>query len=50
MFKRKKEYLEDIVGKEFYNFYKKNRRKFLKVIDEYNYFVKVMYGMILEFK
>lgn len=47
---RKKEYLEDFMSREFYNFYRKTRRKPSKVIDQYNYFEKAINGMIEELR
>lgn len=47
---RKEQYIEDIMSREFYEFYKKTRRKPSKVIDEYNYFVKAIGGMIRELR
>lgn len=47
---KKKEYLEDIMGREFYEFYKKSRRKPSKIIDQYNYFEKAINGMIQELR
>lgn len=47
---KKKEYLENIIGRELYDFYRKNRRKPSKVIDEYAYFIKAMHGMLQELR
>lgn len=46
----KKDYLEDIINREFYEFYKKSRRKPSKVIDQYNYFEKAIHGMLNEIR
>jgi len=45
---KKKEYLEDIQTREFYDFYRKIRRKNSKKIDQFNYFVKAINGMLKE--
>lgn len=47
---KKLQYLENIMGREFYDFYKKTRRKPSKTIDQYNYFEKAVNGMIQEFR
>lgn len=47
---KKLEYLDPLMGREFYNFYKKIRRKPSKKIDQYNYFEKAIGGMIEEFR
>lgn len=47
---RKKQYLENLMGREFYDFYRKSRRKPSKVIDQYNYFEKAFGGMIEELR
>ena len=47
---KNKEYLEDINTREFYDFYKKVRRKPSKKIDQYNYFKKAISGMLTELK
>ena len=44
------EYLEDINTREFYDFYRKTRRKPSKKIDQYNYFKKAMSGFLRELK
>lgn len=46
----KEEYLELLMSREFYHFYKKTRRKPSKVIDQYNYFEKAINGMIQELR
>lgn len=46
----KKDYLEDLINREFYEFYKKSRRKPSKVIDQYNYFEKAIHGMLHEIR
>ena len=47
---KKKDYLEDIMSREFYDFYRKNRRKPSKTIDQYNYFEKAINGMVQELR
>ncbi len=47
---RKEQYLEDLINREFYDFYRKSRRKPSKVIDQYNYFEKAIHGMIQELR
>lgn len=47
---RKKQYLENLMSREFYDFYRKSRRKPSKVIDQYNYFEKAFGGMIGELR
>lgn len=47
---KNKEYLEDINTREFYEFYRKVRRKPSKKIDQYNYFKKAISGMLTELK
>lgn len=47
---KKVEYLEDINTREFYEFYKKVRRKPSKKIDQYNYFKKAINGMLMEIR
>lgn len=37
---------EDLICREFYEYYKKNRSKPSKVIDQYNYFVKAVNGVL----
>ena len=46
--KSKLQYCENLMGREFYDFYRKTRRKPSKVIDQYNYFEKAIYGMCFE--
>ena len=38
------------MGREFNEFYKKERRKPSKIIDQYNYFEKAVHGMLSELK
>lgn len=45
---KKQEYLENINTREFYEFYKKHRRKPSKKIDQYNYFKKAINGLLME--
>ena len=45
-----KETAEDMMSREFYEFYKKVRRKQCKKIDQYNYFEKAIGGMLIELK
>ena len=47
-----KEYLElgELVDREFYDFYRKNRRKVAKGINQYNLFEKVADGLLRELK
>lgn len=40
----------EIIDREMYDFYRKNRRKVAKGIDQYNYWVKAMAGMIITIK
>lgn len=47
---KKKEYLEQLMSREFYNFYRKSRRKPSKIIDQYNYFEKAVHGMVEEMR
>lgn len=47
---RKLEYFEELMGREFYEFYKKTRKKPSKNIDQYNYFVKAVRGLCIEMK
>ena len=47
---KNKEYLENINTREFYEFYRKVRRKPSKKIDQYNYFKKAIGGMLEELK
>ena len=44
----KKEYLDNINTRDFYEFYRRERRKPSPKIDQYNYFVKAIHGMIIE--
>ena len=45
-----KTHLENINTREFYEFYKRNRRKQSKKIDQHNYFIKAIHGFLLEVK
>ena len=47
---KKERYLDNLMGREFYEFYKKSRRKPSKTIDQYNYFEKAINGMIQELR
>lgn len=47
---RKEQYLEDLMSREFYQFYRRTRRKPSKVIDQYNYFEKAINGMVEELR
>jgi hypothetical protein len=47
---KKEQYLEQLINREFYEFYKKSRRKPSKVIDQYNYFEKAIGGLIREIR
>ena len=48
---KNKEYLEDINTREFYEFYRKVRRKPSKKIDQYNYYaIENMVFLFLLFK
>lgn len=38
------------MGREFYEFYKKTRRKPSRVIDQYNYFEKAINGLVRELR
>lgn len=44
------EYTEDFMSREFYNTYKKIRRKASKNINQYKYFEKAFNGLILELR
>lgn len=47
---KKNQYLENLMSREFYDFYRKSRRKPSKVIDQYNYFEKAIGGMVEELR
>lgn len=47
---RKQQYLDHIMSRDFYDFYRKIRRKPSKIIDQYNYFEKAINGMITELR
>lgn len=47
---RKGEYLENIMGREFYDFYRKTRKKPSPRINQYNYFEKAVNGMFIELR
>ena len=48
---KKEEYLEDILNtRDFYEFYRKVRKKPSPKIDQYNYFKKAMSGFIKEIR
>lgn len=47
---RKKEYLEQVVGKDFYDFYRKNRKKPSKIINQQTYFEKAIGGLMEELR
>ena len=38
---------EELMSREFYEFYKKERKKVALAIDQYNYFVKAVNGLLL---
>lgn len=40
----------DILNRDFYELYKNTRRKPSKVIDQYNYFIKAVNGLLLTLK
>lgn len=45
---KKKEYYDDLIGREFYEFYKKIRRRNCPQINQYNLFEKAVNGMCSE--
>lgn len=47
---RKEEYLEDLNTREFYDFYRRTRRKVSPKINQYNLFKKAINGFVLEIR
>jgi hypothetical protein len=47
---KRKEYYETLMTREFYDFYKKIRRRNSPQINQYNLFVKVVGGMMTEMR
>ena len=44
------DHLEDINNREFYDFYRKNRRSVSKKIDQHKLFIKAINGFLIELK
>lgn len=47
---RKFEIISELLTREFYEYYRKNRKKPSKVIDQYRYFTKAISGLLLELR